>query len=294
MNNIKCLVTGGTGFVGSHLIHRLVRNGCEVHIIKRFSDEITLIEDIIDELYVHNYDEKYSSLNEIFSNHNIELVFHLASFFVSEHKAEDIDVLIKSNILLGTQLIEAMLRNNVRKIINTGTSWQHYHNENYNPVNLYSATKQAFENILKYYYEAENFSVINLKLFDTYGPNDNRPKLFNALKNAKMDNLTLDMSKGEQLIDLVFIDDVIDAYILVADEVLNNKIFKSYSLSSNEPISLKELVLLYQKIADTKLNINWGGKHYRKREVMIPWENGVIPEGWHPKINLINGLAKIV
>ena len=69
---------------------------------------------------------------------------------------------MSSNITFGTQLVEAMVANGCYQFVNTGTSWQHYENDEYNPVNLYAATKQAFEDILRYYVETSALRVITL------------------------------------------------------------------------------------------------------------------------------------
>ena len=67
------------------------------------------------------------------------------------------------------------------RMVNTGTSWQHYENSDHRPSNLYAATKQAFEEILNFYATAYPLRVCSLHLSDTYGPNDIRPKLFGFL-----------------------------------------------------------------------------------------------------------------
>ena len=66
----------------------------------------------------------------------------------------------------------------VKILVNTGTSWQHYENKDYSPVNLYAATKQSFEAILQYYVEVASLKAITLKLFETYGLDDPRPNFF--------------------------------------------------------------------------------------------------------------------
>ncbi len=224
-----------------------------------------------------------------------KIVFHLASLFLSEHQSKDIEPLINSNILFGTQLVEAMVKNEVFKIVNTGTSWQHYNNEDYNPVCLYAATKQAFEDILKFYVEATPLRVITLKLFDTYGPNDPRPKLFNLLKKALRDQTPLSMSPGEQLIDIVYIDDVIDAFIIAAQRLLNDMVKKNeeYAVSSGNPLQLKDIVEFYEKTIGKKLPIEWGTRPYRSREVMKPWNRFKTLPNWKPKIGLEEGISRL-
>jgi nucleoside-diphosphate-sugar epimerase len=206
------LVTGATGFIGSHLARRLVKDGWAVHAVVRSSSKRDLIHDIEHAIHFHIYDGTIDSMQGILAESRPDTIFHLASLFLSQHQPRDITALIQSNITFGTHLVEAAVVNGCFQFINTGTSWQHYENEDYNPVNLYAATKQAFEDILKYYVEAHGVKVITLKLFDTYGPDDPRPKLMNLLKRAAETGETLEMSPGEQLIDLVHVDDVVEAF----------------------------------------------------------------------------------
>lgn len=221
-----------------------------------------------------------------------DVVFHLASLVLAQHVTKDIDVLIQSNVLFGNQLLEAMKVNEVSCLINTGTSWQHYNNEDYNPVCLYAATKQAFEAILEYYVQACGIKAITLKLFDTYGPDDPRPKLFHLLNKAAMSGESLDMSAGEQLIDLVHIDDVIAAYLIAAQRLLAGQVtaHERYAVSSGQPLPLKELVQRYAAISKQTIHVNWGARPYRYREVMMPWSNGKNLPGW--QINSVGRIPK--
>ena len=222
-----------------------------------------------------------------------EIRQNLASLFLAQHKPADITPLVGSNVLFGAQLVEAMAAHGVTRLVNTGTSWQHFENSSYSPVNLYAATKQAFEAILHYYVETVRLRVISLKLFDTYGPADPRPKLFALLRNVAREQTPLAMSPGEQLIDLVYIDDAIDAFIVAGERLLAGKVNdqESYAVSSGRQVRLKDLVEIYGGIVGKKLPIAWGGRPYREREVMVPWNRGEALPGWHPRVALEEGIA---
>lgn len=290
------LVSGATGFVGSHLVHRLITEGWETHIITRLSSSLKLLEDIRDKIIVHQHNGTTNSMIGIVREAKPEIVFHLASLFLAQHASEDIERLVQSNILFGIQLAESMTSQGVTKLVNTGTSWQHFHNEVYNPVCLYAATKKAFEDVLKFYVEASGLKVITLNLFDTYGPDDPRRKLFAFLRKVAQEQTELAMSPGEQLIDLVYIDDVVEGYLLSAKRLMDNKVssVEEYAISSGKLISLKELVGLYGKIVKKPMPIKWGGRPYRPREVMKPWGEGKRLPGWQPRVSLKDGIAEMI
>jgi nucleoside-diphosphate-sugar epimerase len=115
------------------------------------------------------------------------------------------------------------------------------------------------------------------------------------LKKAVQEQQPLVMSPGEQLIDLVYIDDVVDAFIIAAELLQNNQIVgqEDYVVSAQNPVKLKELVDIYSRVMGKYLNIHWGGRPYRPREVMIPWNNGQLLPGWRAKVSLEEGLRKV-
>ena len=288
------LVTGATGFVGSHVVRHLVQEGWQVHTLSRESSKLQGDHEFF---YVTNHilDGSTEGLAACVAQVRPDVVFHLASLFLAQHTTKDIEQLIQSNVLFGNQLLEAMKENGVRYIVNTGTSWQHYNNEDYNPVCLYAATKQAFEAVLEYYTQAWDIRAITLKLFDTYGPEDSRQKIIQLLSKASKSHEPLLLSPGDQMIDLVHVDDVVAAYQLAAERLfdecgLHHEIF---AVSSGEPVSLRRLVEIFERTNQLKLPVHWGARPYRKREVMVPWNRGSKLPNWEPKIPLAVGIGSM-
>jgi len=293
-NKKSVLLTGTTGFIGSNLAKHLVKLGNEVHIIVRRSSNLNLLDQICNDIHIHLHNGSTSGMKSIMKAAKPDCVFHLASLFLAEHRSQDVTALVKSNILFGTQLLDAMAEYGVQELINASTSWQHYQNSPYDPVCLYAATKQAFEDIMVYYYNTKSMRLISLELFDTYGPNDQRHKLFYLLEKASQCKDPIRMSPGEQLIDLVYIDDVIDAFMIAEDLVSKEKMNRKYMVTSGNPVKLREIVNIYKEITNQNINIEWGGLPYREREVMIPWNSGEILPGWSPKIDLRKGISMVV
>lgn len=276
-------------------MRRLVRDGLEVHIVSRAGSRMPGAPEFA-QVINHVHDGSTAGMVTCVAQAKPDVVFHLASIFFSQHTTKDIESLIQSNVLFGNQLLEAMKVNEVNCLINTGTSWQHYSNDDYNPVCLYAATKQAFEAILEYYIQTYGIKAITLKLFDTYGPDDPRPKLFHLLEKASISNEPLLMSPGEQSIDLVHIDDVITAYTIAAERLASKRMQKHeiYAISSGEPVSLRLLVKIYEEVIHVKLPVQWGARPYREREVMTLWSRGKKLPNWEPKISLREGILRTV
>lgn len=292
MNNY--IITGATGFIGSNLVRVLLKNNSKITIITRKNSDYSKILDIKDKLNIYEYNGDIIELANLFNLINPDLVIHLASSFILNHRLDEIDKLIDSNIRFGTQILEAMKLSNCKKIINTSSYYQHYNNEIYNPVNLYAATKQAFEDIIYYYSSEYNIKSITLELFDTYGENDSRPKILNLLNNYANSKKVLDMSLGEQILDITYIDDIVSAYLKTIQliSIKEDNIPDKYSLISENRIKLKDLVRLYEQVTNKKINVNLGAKPYRNRQIMNPWDKGKHLPQWQARISISEGIKK--
>lgn len=289
------LVTGATGFIGGHIARRLVRDGWQVHILTRAGSRLPTTPEF-SQIINNVHDGSTEGMVRCVAQSNPDVVFHIASHVLSSHTAKDVDSLIASNVLFGNQLLEAMEVNEIKKIINTGTFWQNYNKEEYNPVCLYAATKQAFEAILEYYVQACGVEAITLKLFDSYGSDDPRPKLFNLLNKSAESGEPLDMSAGAQLIDIVHIDDVTEAYVIAAERLLCGvvSIHEYYEVSSGHQMPLRELVEKYAEFSGQNIQVNWGARLYRDREVMEPLNMGIALPGWRVKVDLQSGIRQML
>ena len=294
--NHKALVTGATGYIGAKLCQRLMADGWQVDVLVRQTGR-PLTEALARKVRVHVYDGAAQSVLDAVAIAKPDVVFHLASLVIAEHQSDQITDLINSNLLFGTHLAEACARNGVKRFINTGTYWQHYRSDAYDPVCLYAATKQAFEDILDFYADAFGMHVITLKLFDIYGPDDPRPKLVNLLVKAMKSGESLGMSPGNQVLDLVHIDDVTRAFEVCAQQLLDSASchhHARYSVSSGAPLSVRQLVAVLEQVSGKAINVSFGARPYRGREVMLPWQGGQQLPGWHATTDTRAGLASML
>ncbi|WP_235048918.1 NAD-dependent epimerase/dehydratase family protein [Methylomonas sp. MK1] len=289
------MVTGGTGYIGSRLVNRLVRDGWVVSVIVRENSSLNLLVASLQKLNCYTYDGSMNCMLNIMQIAKPDIVFHLAAVTLCEHAPDDVDAILDANVRFSTQLIEAMSRSAIKSFVNTETFWQHFSGADYNPVCLYAATKQAFRDILVYYIETGQFNAISLVLYDTYGPDDPRKKLLSFLMGAKETKTEIDMTSGEQIVDMTHVDDVVAAFLRAGQMLLDEQYegFGTYSISSGQRMSVRRLVELFVNESGVSLQLNWGGRAYRLREVMDPWIGNSLP-GWKPKFDLVTGIRQLL
>ena len=212
-----------------------------------------------------------------------------------QHRIEDVKALIQGNVLFGAQLLEGMRQAGASRFVNAGTSWQNYAGAEYEPLNLYAATKQAFEDIVKYYVVVAGLRCITLRLIDSYGPGDTRKKLVSAMLDCLRSGETLGMSPGDQVIDLTHVDDICRAFrhagnMTMAQEKPGSLV---YAVSGGQRMSVRKVVATLEQAAGRKMPIVFGARAYREREPMVPWDGAPLP-GWKPRITLIDGFRRLV
>lgn len=276
---MNILVTGGTGFIGKHLCLELKKTHNVFHLVR--PHDLSDKPGACGNRFVF-VDNNIQSLRKYILDNTIEGIIHLASLYIQRHNESDIPDLIQSNVYLGTALLESAVNTSVKWFINTGTIWQNYNSpdgeDKYCPVNLYAATKQAFMDIAKFYSETTNIRICTLKLCDTYGPNDTRRKIYSLLDEHAKSGEVLRMSPGEQKLDILHVNDVVNGFIrLVNLFELKVDLLSEYVLTSSRQISLRELVAQYECTHKTKLNVEWGALAYREREVMVPYKGNKLP-----------------
>lgn len=276
---MRILVTGATGFVGQHLLPYLEKQGHEVYALVRPSTDGSKV--YTNHLYVFEDDIEHLA-SYLLENH-VDGIIHLASLYIAQHKPADIKNIVTSNVYLGTAVMEAAIKAGVKWFLNTGTIWQNYNVEPYSdkycPVNLYAASKQAFMDMAKYYTEVFDIRFCTLKLCDTYGANDTRRKIFALFEQIAKSGECLKMSPGDQKLDIVHIDNVVRDFEALAEKLDNGEqLREEYVVSSGRQKSLKEIAKQYEIDHQVILNIEWGGRPYRKREVMVPYIGHQLPK----------------
>lgn len=289
------VVTGANSYLGIALVERLSQMNISVHIVARPKSDISRLIQRAPSVNIHNYNGKQSSLEKLLEESRPDTIFHLAGKYYKEDKPEYITSLIDSNITFGSQLLLASLNSSVKNFINTGSYFQ-FSGHNESAVNFYGATKNSFNEILDYYSSLEKFLSTTLIIFDTFGPNDWRQKLFQAITKAVKTNEVMPIPAGNVLMYPVYIADVIDCYILAAQKLAskpNEIINKCFAVRGNEETSIKEIIRIFEQVTNKKLYTEIGAWPASTREIKNIWRGSTMSD-WRPKHNLAKGIEKML
>ncbi|MGX3010555.1 NAD-dependent epimerase/dehydratase family protein [Helicobacter sp. 23-1044] len=288
------LLTGGSGFVGTNLILDLHKKFKIIALVRKNSD----ISTIQSKCQILRYGGDFEEINHIFKTHKIDGVIHLATKWISSHAPSDIKDIIETNILFGTQLLEAIKAHNVAFFINATTFGAYCNSNSYRPATLYAASKKAFEDIMKYYALVVKKTIFcNLLIFNTFGAHDKTTRLFNLLDNLALKGGALDMSDGRQIVDYTHIKNVVFGFECLIDLIYKNPRFcknKLFTLQSGNRQTLRELVEMYERLLGKNLQINWGKRAKRELEITKPFSGGTKLPNWDEIISLENGLKELI
>tara|TARA_Y100000389_G_scaffold127662_1_gene124982 strand:+ start:1979 stop:2860 length:882 start_codon:yes stop_codon:yes gene_type:complete len=278
------LLTGTTGFIGHNFLkNALLKNFNIIDILRSKNTRNAKIKKI-KKRYANNYRtiyfSNYRQIEKKLKKINYDYFINFATLYKSTHKYEDIFGFINSNILFPTLLYEN-IHLKAKKIINFGTMMQVANGKNYNSKNLYAASKNAFEMIENFYSNRSSMSKFyNLKFYESFGENDNRPKLIpTILKNYKKNKSTKIISKKLEL-NVIHVNDITKAIMIL----LNNNIKPgSYCLKSQKNIKIYNLISNINKKITTKIKIKYNNNNFNK----IKKSNLKKLPNWKPEVNLI-------
>ena len=268
---MNVIITGSTGFIGSHLVPALARDNNNLLLVVRSLKKTNKLKLNLDntniKYVVYKQNSKINELINNFKRFKPDLIIHLATCYLNAHQIENIDNLIQSNIIFGTKIIEAGIMAGCKRIINTSTIWEYYLDKKI-PVNFYAATKAAFDQILNFYYSAYQLIVINLYLSDTYGEDDHRKKLIPLILKEMFKPNTLQLTSGKQKLELFHIQDIVRLYQQTATKILKiKKPTKVNFFPKGEQFSIRDLILIFKQSTKSPLKFNFFAIPDRPREV---------------------------
>ena len=291
---MKILITGSTGFLGSHLTKALVKEGYEVIILKRSFSNTWRISDVLSKVTVFNIDQ--CPLEQPFIEFGpIDVVIHTATMY--DRNGESASQLLDANISFPLKLLETAISFQTKTFINTD-SFIHKTNVGYKHLAGYALTKKQFLEWGREFSLAEKIRFINVKLEHIYGSFDSDSKFSTYIIKSCLNNITeLHLTPGDQKRDFIHINDVISAYSLLLKLKMENfPWFKEYELGTGKTVTVQDFVETIHRKSQSKTILKFGAIPHRENEIMESKAN--IEElkklGWKSEIDLEKGIELIL
>ncbi len=298
----QVLVTGGAGFIGSHLVEKLANKGLKVFVIDNFSSgNLKNLSSLKKNIIIKKIDiSNYVSLKKIFIRNKIECIFHLAGKADIVPSIRNPKLYFDTNVKGTFNLLELARKYNVKKIIYTASStcygipskFPTSENEVLSPQYPYALTKKIGEDLVLHYGKVYKLSAISLRLFNVYGPRSRTAGTYGAVLGVflaqKLNNYPLTIvGNGKQTRDFTYVSDIVDAIYCVYKNKKN--IVDVFNVGSGKTISVMALA---KKISNKFIFIP-----KRPGEPDITFANiKKIKKfyNWKPKINIHNGIKKVL
>lgn len=242
---MKILVTGGLGFIGSHLVSRLLKENHEITILDNLNNAQDLKQfDFLDKVKFVKGDVRDRELTAGLVKDQ-DIVFHLAALSNIRESIRLPEYCFSTNITGTFNILEACQAHNVRRMI-FFSSREVYGNskgkpfkeeDETNPINLYGLTKKVSEEIC-HHFKKKGINTTIFRISNVYGEGDLVPgRVVPTFIKSCLQDKNLLINGGQQTIDFIYIDDVIDNLVLAIDDYSNSTI----NLGSGKETTIIEL-----------------------------------------------------
>lgn len=318
---MQYLITGGAGFIGSHLSQELLRQGHDIISIDNFNNyyDPLLKEknyDLVKQTAVENScfymlyrgdirDKKL--IKKIFDENHIDAVVSLAANAGVRPSIEDPLYYVDVNLMGLTNLLEASREHNIKSFVFVSSSSVYGNNKKVpfsekdavdNPISPYAATKKAGELLCYTYHALFDMNIACLRYFTVYGPRQRPDLAINKFTRLMLEEKAIPMfGDGTTARDYTYVSDIVDGTIKSLNYVLQKEkhIYDIFNLGGSHPISLKDLIDIIGKTVDRKpiidqlpmqpgdVNITYSDYSHAK-EVL----------NYEPKVRIEEGISKFV
>jgi nucleoside-diphosphate-sugar epimerase len=300
----SALVTGATGFVGSHLARRLVREGLNVHVLCRERSDSWRMRDILPRVTVHVADLRdLDALRAALAAARPDYVFHLAAATIVAGASAAASELIGTNLLGTVQLIEACEAVGYRGMVTTGDSFEYAPSRARlseatpcRPTALHGITKLAATHYARSVALERARPIVTLRLFSTYGPGDHPQRLVPRAIAAALAGAPLPLSRPEVTRDWVYVDDLIDLF-LEAALTAGRESGEVFNAGSGDARSIGEVVERIIRLTGSCAEPRWGVFDPPPHDA-YPWVAD--PSWtfarfvWRPRVSLEEGLRRTI
>jgi UDP-glucose 4-epimerase len=296
---MRSIVTGGAGFIGSHLVDKLLEMGHEVIVFDNFStgrrENLSHVEGRV-ELIECDLSVKGDWMKEF---DQVDWVFHLASLADIVPSIQNPESYFRSNVDATFYVLEASRNANIKKFVYSASSSCYGIPDNYptpegsdiRPQYPYALAKRMGEELVEHWAQLYNLPAISLRFFNVYGTRSRTSGTYGAVFGVflaqKLANKPYTVvGDGNQTRDFTYVSDIVSALVVSAQ---SNKVNKIYNVGSDKTVSINSIVEL---LGGDKVHIP---KRPGEPDCTYADITKIKDElGWKPTISIEDGVNKII
>jgi nucleoside-diphosphate-sugar epimerase len=288
MGEIKnILLTGGTGFLGSHLLKKLLQDNYDVIVLKRSSSSVWRIKDYALQVTFYDINDD-TNFKKIINDHKIDAIIHAAT----NYQDKDLNKILQTNIIFPVKLLDAAQNSDVKLFINTDTFFTK--NVGYSYLNRYSVSKQILTTLLQQY---QHPVIVNLRLEHVFGERDSKNKFVTYLIEDLINNKpVIDFTEGTQERDFIYIDDVVDAYLKTITQFKKFNGYQSFEIGRGSALSIRSFVEKAHAISGSASVLRFGQLPQRAGEFTNSTANTEFRDltGWTAQTDIESALKRLI
>lgn len=285
---MNIVITGGTGFLGSRLVRRLINGHCTVTLIKRKSTDFRRVADLLSRPTLRTLE--CEQVESFFSHRpNVHAVIHAATNY--GRTAGEPRSVFEANTLFPLRLLEAARDAKVPIFLNVGTSLPR-------DLNVYALSKTHFAEWAQAICSGGDTRFIHAVVEQFFGPEDDGHKFITHLINACLQQKNeIALTSGEQYRDFMHVDDVVGAILLLLEKGLSMPPGPHrFEIGSGKAVPVKYVAETIKQLTGAQSYLNFGALPFRANEPMFSQADisAMSDLGWAPKIVLKDGLRMTI
>ena len=301
----RILLTGGTGFIGRHVLKRLIESGHRPAAVARRIDDVLMLPDVLREhvrwIELDLLDDK--SLIDVIQRERPSVLFHLAgSRGVGNGSIDIASNCTAVNVDATLSLLKVATRTGADRIVMTGSAEEYgkqpgpfKESAELHPLSEYGISKAQSTRLALALHDSESCPVVIARLFTVYGPNQSRGMFVSDAVNAAVRGESFSMSDGTQKRDLVFVDDIAAGIVECARAPeIDGKII---NFGSGNPVRLRDLAEMIWRISGSDAAMMVGERLRGSDEMDITWADSSLADellGWRATTDLEAGLTATI
>ena len=301
----RALVTGAGGFIGSHLVRRLVDDGVQVHCVTSAVSSVYPIRlvDLRDKITLHEANlADRGAMDVLVDASRPTHIFHLGAYTHVGKSWQRVDECVQVNVQGTVNLLQALSGNGYTRFLNMGTSEIYgdieapfQEDKPVNPISPYAASKYAAERFCRVFFQGYGCPVVLLRPFNAYGPAQTADRVIPEIIIRALRGEDLLMTQGRQTREFNYVEDVSDGLVRAAlTPGIEGQLF---NLGCAEDVSIRELTTTILDLMGNPVRAHFGALEDRPTEIWTMRSDNTRAReilGWKPQHSLQAGLEKTI